>query len=250
MCRQRNLLILLLAAAITFSVVADVDVSLQYGGAPAAAAVPRAHELDNSYSFEQYLSHFGKQYDNLDEYARRSRTFSKNLKKILAHNTGKMTENGDILQDGYVMGVNMFTDFEHEELPMGYNKVMHPSWRVQFEERQTITKIERLLGGTASYSVSENIDSLLVRSECAMCVTLSLILRLRIASLFQSINRNHLRFIWTMFQTSPLKSTGQKKEKSTLLYLNKEDADHVGASRPRQPSRATLQSLLERSRLR
>ncbi len=165
-------MLLLAAANISpSSAVVDVDVSWRYGGAPAA---PRAHELDNSYSFEQFISHFGKQYDNPDEYARRSRIFSKNLTKILAHNAGKMKENGDILQDvgGYVMGVNMFTDFEHEEMPMGYNKVMHPSWRVQFEEKQSITKIERLLGGTtASYSVSGSIDSywkIVIEQCCAL----------------------------------------------------------------------------------
>ncbi len=192
MFRQRNFLILLFAAANIppSSAVADDDEPRRHGGTPVAVAAattaPQAHQLDNSYNFEQYLSHFGKHYNNPDEYARRSRIFSKNLAKILAHNAGKMTENGDILQDvgGYVMGVNMFTDFEHEEMPMGYNKVMHPSWRVQFEDRQSIAKVERFLDGTASYSVSE-ITILFMTSECTMCVTLILLCRLRIAYLFQ-----------------------------------------------------------------
>ncbi len=163
MCRQRNFLILFVAAAATISpssVGADVDALLRHVGentlAAASTAPPRAHELDYSYTFEQYLTHFGKSYDKPEEYARRSRIFSKNLNKILAHNSGKMTDNGDILHGGYVMGVNKFTDVEREEMPMGYNKVMHPSWRVQFEVGRAVSKIERLLGDAASsYSVSD-----------------------------------------------------------------------------------------------
>lgn len=164
MCRQRNFLILFLAAATISpsSVGADVDAPWRHGGENTLAAVsastapPRAHELDNSYTFEQYLTHFGKSYDKPEEYARRSRIFSKNLNKILAHNSGKMTDNGDILHGGYVMGVNKLTDVEREEMPMGYNKVMHPSWRAQFEEGRAVSKIERLLGdAVASYSVSD-----------------------------------------------------------------------------------------------
>ena len=76
-----------------------------------------------------------------------------------------MDENGDILPDvgGYVMGVNIFTDYEIDEIPKGYNKRMHPSWRTQFEEgQQSVLKIERLLSGLSSYSVSEHSYSLCI----------------------------------------------------------------------------------------
>ena len=177
--RRRSFLILVLAAATTIppsSVTAtNVDVPWHrgHGGVAVAAAAPRrgprAHELDSLYTFEQYLLHFGKYYNNPDEYARRSRIFTKNLNKILTHNEGKMDENGDILPDvgGYVMGVNIFTDYEINEIPKGYNKRMHPSWRTQFEGGQhSLLKIERLLSDLSSYSVSVNIPTLYVSVHC------------------------------------------------------------------------------------
>ena len=66
-----------------------------------------------------------------------------------------MNDQGDILDNGYVMGINQFTDFDHRfELPMGYNKLQHPAWSSQFVG--SVSKTERLLGGidTQSYSVS------------------------------------------------------------------------------------------------
>lgn len=157
---RRIFLILFMAeATISSSLVppASIDIPEHHGDVPVTAA-PRAHELDNSYTFDQYLTHFGKRYYNPVEYAHRSRIFSKNLKKILAHNVGKMDENGDILHatGGYVMGVNMFTDIEQQDMPMGYNKMMHPSWRVQLKDGKTLLKTERFLDGSASYSVSKN----------------------------------------------------------------------------------------------
>ena len=117
---------------------------------------PRAHELDDSYTFEQYTTHFGKYYDDPDEFDRRSRIFYKNLKKIITHNEGRMAEDGEIIEGvgGYVMGVNMFTDVERHELPLGYNKMIHPAWRGQFEDGAA-SKIERMLGGATSYLVSK-----------------------------------------------------------------------------------------------
>lgn len=116
---------------------------------------PRAHQLDEFYTFEQYLSHFNKSYNDLDEYARRKELFNKNMQTILNHNKDRMNDQGDILDNGYVMGVNQFTDFDHRnELPMGYNKLQHPAWSSQFVS--SVSKTERLLGGidTQSYSVS------------------------------------------------------------------------------------------------
>ena len=89
--------------------------------AAASAVHPLAHELDVSYSFDQYLLHFDKSYDQ-EEYIRRSQIFIRNLNMILNHNHGRLTEDGEIIGGGYVMGVNAFTDIDVEELPMGYNK--------------------------------------------------------------------------------------------------------------------------------
>ena len=111
---------LMLPLLLLFSVAA-VSAAKHDGPAP-----PRAHQLDESYTFEQYLVHFDKSYDDPDEYERRSGIFADNMKKILRHNEGKMTEAGDVIQ-GYVMGVNMFTDVESDEVPFGYNKALHPT---------------------------------------------------------------------------------------------------------------------------
>eukprot|EP00804_Cyclotella_cryptica_P027237 CCRYP_014367-RC/>CCRYP_014367-RC protein AED:0.13 eAED:0.13 QI:57/0.85/0.75/1/0.85/0.75/8/132/854 len=109
---------------------------------------PRAHQLDETYTFSQYLSHFSKSYPNPEEYAHRSATFYANLQRILEHNQGRMDGFGKVVK-GYVMGVNRFTDLEVHELPMGYNKA-HRAWREREEGLATAT--ERRLGGTQSYS--------------------------------------------------------------------------------------------------
>lgn len=120
---------------------------------------PRAHELDKSYTFEQYLAHYKKAYDDPDEYARRSRIFARNLNTILRHNgEKKMTKDGDIVGGGYVMGVNAFTDVDIEELPTGYNKLVRTAWGSQLLEDGAL-KMERLLGGIQSYSVSDTLCS-------------------------------------------------------------------------------------------
>ena len=136
---QRNLLILsaaLLAAA------------------AAKNSPPRAHELDDNYTFDEYLSHHGKDYSDPKEYSRRQQIFEKNLKMILAHNEGKMDESGEVLS-GYVMGVNRFTDVDLEELPMGYNKNLHPAWSSQLmvHGEDVFATERRRLGGLESYQV-------------------------------------------------------------------------------------------------
>lgn len=115
--------------------------------AAASAVPPLAHELDESYSFDQYLLHFDKFYDDPKEYIRRSQIFTRNLNMILNHNNGRLTENGEIIGGGYVMGVNSFTDVDVEELPMGYNKPAHVWGDIVLEIER------RKLGGTQSYSV-------------------------------------------------------------------------------------------------
>ena len=141
-----NLLILLLSAAAVVTSADDNYIGLE---------APRAHQLDDSYTFEQYLSHFNKSYNDPDEYTRRKELFNKNMQTILNHNKDRMNDQGDILDNGYVMGINQFTDFDHRfELPMGYNKLQHPAWSSQLVS--SVSKTERLLGGidTQSYSVS------------------------------------------------------------------------------------------------
>ena len=142
MINLRNLFLISIAAAV-FSVSSATD------------DAPLAHQLNEDYTFEQYLSHFSKSYDDPNEYTRREKLFNKNMATILAHNKGKMTEDGQLLKGGYVMGVNQFTDVDHDssELPMGYNKLQHPSWKSQFVG---LARTERKLGeaDTQQYSVS------------------------------------------------------------------------------------------------
>ena len=127
--------------------------------AVAASVAPKAHQLDRSYSFSQYLVHFGKSYTDPAEHARRSATFDGNLKKILLHNAGRMNEAGDIIE-GYVMGVNSFTDVDADELPLGYNKLLHPAWSSQLVGGAT--SAARALGATdtntAAYSQPPKFD--------------------------------------------------------------------------------------------
>ena len=120
---------------------------------------PRAHELDESYTFEEYLSHYGKEYSDPVEYSRRKHTFETNLKMILAHNEGRMDESGEVLS-GYVMGVNRFTDADLEELPMGYNKKLHPDWYSQLImiEEDVLATERRRLADLESYQVQPDFE--------------------------------------------------------------------------------------------
>jgi hypothetical protein len=124
-------------------------------------APPRAHELDESYTFERYVVHFNKSYDDPDEYARRSRIFAHNLGIILRHNgEKKMTEDGGIIGGGFAMGVNAFTDADVGELPTGYSKPIQTAWRSHIiAGDDDALRVDRLLGGLQSYSVSDTLCS-------------------------------------------------------------------------------------------
>mmetsp|Transcript_8540 Transcript_8540/g.12477 ORF Transcript_8540/g.12477 Transcript_8540/m.12477 type:complete len:419 (-) Transcript_8540:77-1333(-) len=136
--------------------------SAAVSAAAASSSAPQAHELDESYTFDEYLSHHGKDYSgDPEEYNRRQQIFEKNLKKILAHNEGKMDESGELLNGGYVMGVNRFTDVDLEELPMGYNKNLHPDWSSQLMmhgEDDVLAVERRRLGGLESYQQSPDFE--------------------------------------------------------------------------------------------
>ena len=56
------------------------------------------------------------------------------------------------------MGVNAFTDVDIEELPTGYNKLVRTAWSSQLLGDGAL-KMERLLGGIQSYSVSDTLCS-------------------------------------------------------------------------------------------
>jgi len=52
----------------------------------AASAKLKWHELDASYTFETYLQHYGKKYNDPQEYQMRKSIFEDNLHHVLAHN--------------------------------------------------------------------------------------------------------------------------------------------------------------------
>ena len=140
--------------------------------AAANSSPPRAHELDENYSFEEYVSHHGKDYSDPTEYSRRQQIFEKNLKMILEHNAGRMDESGEVLS-GYVMGVNRFTDVDLEELPMGYNKNLHPAWSSQLmvHGEDVLATERRRLGGLESYQVCCDALPLIIFVLCAVFFT-------------------------------------------------------------------------------
>lgn len=78
------------------------------------ASPPKHQDLDENYTFEQYLADFHKHYDAEEEYENRRRIFEENLAAILQHNRDS--------RYNYVMGVNHLTDSTARELPLGYNK--------------------------------------------------------------------------------------------------------------------------------
>lgn len=135
----------------TFLLFSAVQVFGSAAVASASTVPPRAHELNESYSFDQYLVHFHKSYNDPDEYARRSQIFARNLDKILGHNLDRLTKDGEIIGGGYVMGVNAYTDFYVEELPMGYNKHARMSSTPQLVGG-AVLESERKLEETQSYS--------------------------------------------------------------------------------------------------
>jgi len=75
------------------------------GLAVAVASPPKAHQLDG-YTFQQYVSDFGKVYGS-DEARSREQVFNEALSEIRAHNTAPGTT--------YKLGVNKFTDMTDAE---------------------------------------------------------------------------------------------------------------------------------------
>ena len=115
---------------------------------------PGSWELNASYSFEDYVSDFGKPYSpDTDEWERRRRVFYVNLRAILRHNAalyddddddyyyeeggrdelevsvgggdigaGRRRNTNKIGRPTHSLGLNRFTDMEAGELPLGYVK--------------------------------------------------------------------------------------------------------------------------------
>uniref|UniRef100_A0A7S4IXT0 Peptidase C1A papain C-terminal domain-containing protein n=1 Tax=Odontella aurita TaxID=265563 RepID=A0A7S4IXT0_9STRA len=108
------------------------------------AAAPHSHDLDSSYTFEQYVRDFEKGYQRgSDEWTRREQIFLANLETILAHNTlfyGAVKEK----KVGHALGVNHLADLNPSELPLGYDKDRLPSWRAPSGEVPVSTSRRRI----------------------------------------------------------------------------------------------------------
>ena len=81
-----------------------------------SAKKPKWHELNEKYSFDQYVADFKKPYcpkAHPEKYHARRRAFEDNLRTILAHNAEKA--------HSWKAGVNMFTDMTPQEFKK-YNK--------------------------------------------------------------------------------------------------------------------------------
>lgn len=76
--------------------------------------------VDESYTFEQFSVDFGKAYSD-KELVHRKGVFEQNLRRILEHNANA--------NKSHVLGVNHFMDLESHELPRGYDKSFHASWK-------------------------------------------------------------------------------------------------------------------------
>jgi cathepsin L len=89
-------------------------------GLPAPASQPSLVSIllnEDSYSFEQFLSDFGRFYHNKDEYLDREAIFYENLHTIVVHNNQVKASGGK-----YWMGINPWADRRSHELLRGYDK--------------------------------------------------------------------------------------------------------------------------------
>jgi len=86
-------------------------------GISAEAAPPS--QVDESYTFEQFLDDFHKSYENQEKYDLRRSVFNENLQTILDHNAINAI---DIKKGGYLLGIGPMMDLRADEVPKGYDK--------------------------------------------------------------------------------------------------------------------------------
>jgi cathepsin L len=108
-----------------------------------ASALPRTPSTsdlilldETAYSFEQFLSNFGRFYHDAAEYAEHKAIFYENLHHIVQHNQKKKQDTG-----GYWMGINLWADRRPGELLKGYDK--YQSSRIR-SQQQTVSVQRRL----------------------------------------------------------------------------------------------------------
>ena len=143
---------------------ATAAVSATIFGLCSAGIPPRSHELDSSYTFQQYVLDFDKDYDpNSEEWNKREQIFGRNLVQILEHN-GLYYAKKDI--DDYVrgrgggkkpthtLGINHLTDLEPHEMRKGFDKGGHSA----FQSAQAATSVGRALSTDHKMDIPFQID--------------------------------------------------------------------------------------------
>lgn len=107
-----------------------------------SAAPPTWEELDETYTFEQFVNDFYKSYEyETEEYMARRNIFQSNLGMILEHNSQRSTRT-HTRTTGHVLGVNQFMDQHPNELPTGYDKSGRHGWNTK-EASQALTETQR-----------------------------------------------------------------------------------------------------------
>lgn len=160
-------------------------------------AHPSHNDVDETYSFDQYVQDFAKTYSSPKDRLRREMIFVQNLHAILRHNR----QNGPV---SYKLGVNQFMDMESHELPTGYEKSFHPVWRGQKTPSATAER-RQLRGGGGNIHVSfllpHNNDLVLLERTILSvdnCLLYSFV-----------VGRHMFPFKWKMFRNCQNPSTGE-----------------------------------------
>lgn len=132
-----------------------------------AATPPRSHELDATYTFDQFVLDFDKHYDTPDERAKRERIFNFNLQTILDHNDSYYShKNQNYLKKGegvgvgsdehkkptHTLGINHFADLEQHEIHKGYHKHSHEAYRSYMADSSAMSSaVARTLTSTSTH---------------------------------------------------------------------------------------------------
>lgn len=128
-----------------------------------AAIPPRSNELDDTYTFDQFLQDFDKHYDTPSEHAKREKIFKANRSMILEHNAAYYSKKNTRanLKPSHTLGINQFADLEHHEIHKGYFKQSHAVFRQQTQQEEgaettTITSVSRNLAADQDVGIRKD----------------------------------------------------------------------------------------------
>ena len=112
-------------------------VLLSRGNILVLASKVRSPEELRSYSFDTFLSDYGKSYDDSQqEYDRRYGIFHHNKYTILKHNFLNQQNSN------YTLGINQFLDMLENELPLGYDKSLHRAYAPEKSEASQLLQLK------------------------------------------------------------------------------------------------------------